>query len=109
MNKLMKKSSIDDCGVMDIENVRCPLLLISSINDEIWDSYSASINIMKKAKSYKKSIILTTELGHMNTISYLPNPRYKKYKTDKIYDEAVLSWENTLSWFINCLYFSHEF
>ena len=105
----MKKSSIDDCGVMDIENVRCPLLLISSINDEIWDSYSASINILKKAKSYKKSIILTTELGHMNTISYLPNPRYKKYKTDKIYDEAVLSWENTLSWFINCLYFSHEF
>lgn len=39
----------------------------------------------------------------MNTISYLPNPRYKKYKTDKIYDEAVLSWENTLSWFINYL------
>ena len=39
----------------------------------------------------------------MNTISYLPNPRYNKYKTDKIYYEAVLSWENTLSWFINYL------
>ena len=36
-------------------------------------------------------------------ISYLPNPRYNKYKTDKIYYEAVLSWENTLSWFINYL------
>ena len=69
----------------------------------VLDSYSASINIMKKAKSYEKSIVLTTELGHMNTISYLPNPRYKKYKTDKIYYEAILSWENTLSWFINYL------
>ena len=57
----------------------------------------------QKAKSYEKSIVLTTELGHMNTISYLPNPRYKKYKTDKIYYEAILSWENTLSWFINYL------
>ncbi|MFR4283806.1 MAG: acyl-CoA thioesterase/BAAT N-terminal domain-containing protein [Anaerobutyricum soehngenii] len=103
MNMLTKKSSIDDSGVMDIENVTCPLLLITSIKDEIWDSYSASINIMKKAKSYEKSIVLTTELGHMNTISYLPNPRYKKYKTDKIYYEAILSWENTLSWFINYL------
>ena len=84
-------------------NVTCPLLLITSIKDEIWDSYSASINIMKKAKSYEKSIVLTTELGHMNTISYLPNPRYKKYETDKIYYEAILSWENTLSWFINYL------
>ena len=89
----MKKSSIDDSGVMDIEHVTCPLLLITSIKDEIWDSYSASINIMTKAKSYEKSIVLTTELGHMNTI----------YKTDKIYYEAVLSWENTLSWFINYL------
>jgi len=103
MNMLMKKSSIDDSGVMDIEHVTCPLLLITSIKDEIWDSYSASINIMTKAKSYEKSIVLTTELGHMNTISYLPNPRYNKYKTDKIYYEAVLSWENTLSWFINYL------
>ena len=103
MNMLTKKSNIDDSGVMDIENVTCPLLLITSIKDEIWDSYSASINIMKKAKSYEKSIVLTTELGHMNTISYLPNPRYKKYKTDKIYYEAILSWENTLSWFINYL------
>ena len=88
---------------MDIEHVTCPLLLITSIKDEIWDSYSASINIMTKAKSYEKSIVLTTELGHMNTISYLPNPRYNKYKTDKIYYEAVLSWENTLFWFINYL------
>ena len=103
MNMLMKKSSIDDSGVMDIEHVTCPLLLITSIKDEIWDSYSASINIMTKAKSYEKSIVLTTELGHMNTISYLPNPRYNKYKTDKIYYEAVLSWENTLFWFINYL------
>ena len=103
INRLIKKSSIDDSGVMDIENVTCPLLLIASTKDEIWDSYSASINIMAKAKSYEKSIVLTTALGHMNTISYLPNPRYKRYKTDKIYDEAVLSWENTLSWFINHL------
>ncbi len=44
MNMLTKKSSIDDSGVMDIENVTCPLLLITSIKDEIWDSYSASIN-----------------------------------------------------------------
>lgn len=58
-------------------------LLITSIKDEIWDSYSASINIMKKAKSYEKSIVLTTELGHMNTISYLPNPRYKSIKQTK--------------------------
>ncbi|WP_288892769.1 acyl-CoA thioesterase/BAAT N-terminal domain-containing protein [uncultured Sneathia sp.] len=103
MNILTKKLSIDDSGVMDIENVTCPLLLITSIKDEIWDSYSASINIMKKAKSYEKSIVLTTELGHMNTISYLPNPRYKKYETDKVYYEAILSWENTISWFINYL------
>ena len=39
----------------------------------------------------------------MNTVPYLPNPRYEKYKTDKIYYEAALSWENTLHWFINYL------
>ena len=99
----MKKSNIDDSGVMNVENVICPLLLIASTKDEIWDSYNASINIMKKAKSYEKSIVLTTRLGHMNTVPYLPNPRYEKYKTDKIYYEAALSWENTLHWFINYL------
>lgn len=103
MDMLMKKSNIDDSGVMNVENVICPLLLIASTKDEIWDSYNASINIMKKAKSYEKSIVLTTTLGHMNTVPYLPNPRYEKYKTDKIYYEAALSWENTLHWFINYL------
>lgn len=103
VNMIMKKSSIDDSGVMDIENVICPLLLIASTKDKIWNSYSASINIMSKAKSCEKRILVTTELGHMNTISYLPNPRYKRYNTDKIYDEAVLSWESTVSWFINYL------
>jgi len=51
----------------------------------------------------EKNIVLTTELGHMNTIPYLPNLRYKKNKTDDIYYETVISWKNTISWFVKYL------
>jgi len=102
-NKFIKKSTSNNYGVMDFDKVVCPLMLISSIKDEVWDSYTASTNIIKNVKSYNKKLVLTTELGHMNTIPYLPNPRYKKFKNEKIYYEVRTSWENTLSWFINHL------
>lgn len=103
MNMLIKKSSTDNSGVIDIKSITCPLLLITSTKDEIWDSYRASINIMKNIRSSEKNIVLTTALGHMNTIPYLPNLRYKKNKTDDIYYETVISWENTISWFVKYL------
>ena len=58
---------------------------------------------MKNIRSSEKNIVLTTALGHMNTIPYLPNLRYKKNKTDDIYYETVISWENTISWFVKYL------
>lgn len=92
----------DKTGIMELEKVKCPLLLISSFRDEVWNSFDAAMNILTKVNSFNKKLVLTTELGHMNTISYLPNIRYNN-RSDKIYGEAVVSWESTVSWFIEHL------
>ena len=101
-NKLFKIPMKDKTGIMELEKVKCPLLLISSFRDEVWDSFDAAMNILTKVNSLNKKLVLTTELGHMNTISYLPNIRYNN-RSDKIYGEAVVSWKSTVSWFIEHL------
>lgn len=101
-NKLFKIPMKDKTGIMELEKVKCPLLLISSFRDEVWNSFDAAMNILTKVNSLNKKLVLTTELGHMNTISYLPNIRYNN-RSDKIYWEAVVSWESTVSWFIEHL------
>ena len=101
-NKLFKIPMKDKTGIMELEKVKCPLLLISSFRDEVWNSFDAAMNILTKVNSLNKKLVLTTELGHMNTISYLPNIRYNN-RSDKIYGEAVVSWESTVSWFIEHL------
>ena len=101
-NKLFKISMKDKTGIMELEKVKCPLLLISSFRDEVWNSFDAAMNILTKVNSLNKKLVLTTELGHMNTISYLPNIRYNN-RSDKIYWKAVVSWESTVSWFIEHL------
>lgn len=79
-------------GEMTLKNVKCPILLISSTHDEVWDSYQATLNILLKSSSKFKKFYLTTQLGHMNTIPYLPNQRYEKLKSEKIYEEVEQSW-----------------
>ena len=101
-NKLFKIPMKDKTGIMELEKVKCPLLLISSFRDEVWNSFDAAMNILTKVNSLNKKLVLTTELGHMNTISYLPNIRYNN-RSDKIYGEAVVSWKSTISWFIEHL------
>ena len=101
-NKLFKIPMKDKTGIMELEKVKCPLLLISSFRDEVWDSFDAAMNILTKVNSLNKKFFITTELGHMNTISYLPNIRYNN-RSDKLYAEAVISWESTVSWFVEHL------
>ena len=106
-NKLFKIPMKDKTGIMELEKVKCPLLLISSFRDEVWNSFDAAMNILTKVNSLNRKLVLTTELGHMNTISYLPNIRYNN-RSDKIYGEAVASWESTVSWFIEHLIKEHK-
>lgn len=83
-------------GEMTLKNVKCPILLISSTHDEVWDSYQATLNILLKSSSKFKKFYLTTQLGHMNTIPYLLNQRYEKLKSEKIYEEVEQSWISTI-------------
>lgn len=95
LKNLLKKNYSSE-GEMILKNVKCPILLISSTHDEVWDSYQATLNILLKSSSKFNKFYLTTQLGHMNTTPYLPNQRYEKLKLEKICEEVEQSWINAI-------------
>ncbi|WP_265459721.1 acyl-CoA thioester hydrolase/BAAT C-terminal domain-containing protein [Enterococcus sp. HY326] len=90
---------------IQIEKYTGALLCIGAKQDEIWDSGHAIAQISKKMKKRSKSAGIFEEQlyensGHMLTIAYQPNNRYKKkFNWDKTLLDATNSWKRTINFF----------
>ena len=55
-----------------------PILLLGSTVDEIWDTSSAIDDIVSHYKGHHITFKKYHETGHMLTVAYQPNYRYRK-------------------------------
>ena len=81
-----------------MSKIASPLLLLGSDVDEIWNASSAIDDIISHYKG--KSILFKKyhETGHMLTVAYQPNHRYRK-NWRLLMKESVDSWFATINFF----------
>ena len=99
LNKFFGKHiSEDSRAQIDMSKIASPLLLLGSDVDEIWDASSAIDDIISHYKG--KSILFKKyhETGHMLTVAYQPNHRYRK-DWRLLMKESVDSWFATINFF----------
>ena len=88
-SKLFRKTFPKDCSArIDVGQIHSPILLLGSTVDEIWDASSA---IDEKYH----------ETGHMLTVAYQPNHRYRK-------DWRLLMKESKDSWLATIHFFDRH-
>lgn len=84
-----------------IENINGPLLFLSAKNDEIWPSAMFCENMEKYLLRHKFNEqyehACYSHAGHMLTIAYQPNPRYKKINNHFMLEESMQSWNKTIT------------
>lgn len=95
-----RKLHKNDASLFPVEKLTSSVLFIASIADEVWDAYGAVKNIRSRVGSdCKYAFLVTPHLGHMNTVSYQPNLRYKKMDPDLLQEDTRISWNATLEQF----------
>ena len=78
-SKLFRKDFPKDCSArIDIGQMHSPILLLGSTVDEIWDASSAIGDIVSYYKGHHITFKKYHETGHMLTVAYQPNHRYRK-------------------------------
>ena len=78
-SKLFRKDFPKDCSArIDIGQMHSPILLLESTVDEIWDASSAIDDIVSHYKGHYITFKKYHETGHMLTVAYQPNHRYRK-------------------------------
>ena len=98
-SKLLKKSFPKDCSArIDIGQMYSPILLLGSTVDEIWDASSAIDDIVSHYKGHHITFKKYHETGHMLTVAYQPNHRYRK-------DWRLLMKESKDSWLATIHFF----
>ena len=91
-SKLFRKPIPKDRSArIDISRLSSPILLLGSTVDEIWDASSAIANIVSHYKGHHITFKKYHETGHMLTVAYQPNHRYRK-------DWRLLMKESEDSW-----------
>ena len=99
LNKFFGKQIPEDSRAqIDVSKIASPVLLLGSDVDEIWNASSAIDGIISHYKG--KSILLKKyhETGHMLTVAYQPNHRYRK-NWCLLMKESVDSWFATINFF----------
>lgn len=99
LNKFLGRHIPEDSRAqIDVSKIASPLLLLGSDVDEIWDASSAIDDIISHYKG--KSILFKKyhETGHMLTVAYQPNHRYRK-DWRLLMKESVDSWFATINFF----------
>lgn len=77
-SKLFRKPIPKDCSArIDISQLHSPILLLGSTVDEIWDASSAINDIISHYKGHYITFKKYHETGHMLTVAYQPNHRYR--------------------------------
>ena len=101
-SKLLKKSFPKDCSArIDIGQMYSPILLLGSTVDEIWDASSAIDDIVSHYKGHQITFKKYHETGHMLTVAYQPNHRYRK-------DWRLLMKESKDSWLATIHFFDRH-
>lgn len=86
-----------------VENVKGPFLLLSAHNDEIWPSSMFCEDILSHLDGdfhYEYQHQNYNHVGHMLTIAYQPNPRYRKNDSHCMLEESVDAWMKTVQFFV---------
>ena len=78
-----------------------PILLLESTVDEIWDASSAIDDIVSHYKGHYITFKKYHETGHMLTVAYQPNHRYRK-------DWCLLMKESKDSWLATIHFFDRH-
>ena len=101
-SKLLKKFFPKDCSArIDIGQMHSPILLLGSTVDEIWDASSAIDDIVSHYKGHHITFKKYHETGHMLTVAYQPNHRYRK-------DWRLLMKESKDSWLATIHFFDRH-
>lgn len=98
-SKLFRKPIPKDCSArIDISKLSSPILLLGSTVDEIWDASSAIDDIVSHYKGHHFTFKKYHETGHMLTVAYQPNHRYRK-DWRLLMKESEDSWLTTIHFF----------
>ena len=101
-SKLFRKPIPKDCSArIDISKLSSPILLLGSTVDEIWDDSSAIDDIVSHYKGHHITFKKYHETGHMLTVAYQPNHRYRK-------DWRLLMKESKDSWLATIHFFDRH-
>ncbi|MFC2405149.1 MAG: acyl-CoA thioester hydrolase/BAAT C-terminal domain-containing protein [Corynebacterium matruchotii] len=99
--------NINHQAVIPVEKINGSLLLLVSKKDEVWDAYGSAITIVNRLQQkrfkYPYQVESYENCGHMMTVAYQPNHRYKKVALEKIMADTNDSWQKTLAFFRNRL------
>ncbi|WP_415747015.1 acyl-CoA thioesterase/BAAT N-terminal domain-containing protein [Streptococcus pseudopneumoniae] len=99
LNKFFGKYIPEDSRAqIDVSKISSPLLLLGSDVDEIWNASSAIDDIISHYKGESILFKKYHETGHMLTVAYQPNHRYRK-DWRLLMKESVDSWFATISFF----------
>ena len=100
-SKLFRKDFPKDCSArIDIGQMHSPILLLGSTVDEIWDASSAIDDIVSHYKGHYITFKKYHETGHMLTVAYQPNHRYRNRKDWRLLmKESEDSWLATIHFF----------
>ena len=101
-SKLFRKPIPKDRSArIDISRFSSPILLLGSTVDEIWDASSAIDDIVSHYKGHHITFKKYHETGHMLTVAYQPNHRYRK-------DWRLLMKESKDSWLATIHFFDRH-
>lgn len=99
LNKFFGKHIPEDSRAqIDVSKIASPLLLLGSDVDEIWNASSAIDDIISHYKGESILFKKYHETGHMLTVAYQPNHRYRK-DWRLLMKESVDSWFATINFF----------
>lgn len=99
LNKFFGKHIPEDRRAqIDVSKIASPLLLLGSDVDEIWNASSAIDDIISYYKGESILFKKYHETGHMLTVAYQPNRRYRK-DWRLLMKESVDSWLATINFF----------
>lgn len=98
-SKFFRKTfSKDGYAKIAVSSIHSPILLLGSAVDEIWDASSAIDDIVSHYKGHYITFKKYHETGHMLTVAYQPNHRYRK-DWRLLMKESKDSWLATINFF----------
>lgn len=86
-----------------VDNIKEHILLICSVQDEVWDSYKSCILLKNRLENNNNNVSVTIDSfqnsGHMLTIPFQPNNRYSKRNNVSVMQDTYRSWLDTVNFF----------